>query len=176
MIARNSLRVRWGHLLARASLLLLLSWRCCFRLWLWLHDSLLLSRKMCVWCAIDSAVALSALLSASRLRLDVVVGDVAALDILRDFLIGGIGRYRNDVPCVEEAGEIGETAERDVDQTVGGADAWRMLVCCERGSVGVEAHTSLYPNRDWGKEDGNDAKEDIAAAHGGGGPAVVGVV
>lgn len=62
-------------------------------------------------------------MSPSGLGLHVVVCHMAALSILGNRLIGRFGGDGDDVPCVEEAGEVGETAERDVDQTVGGADA-----------------------------------------------------
>ena len=35
----------------------------------------------------------------------------------------GIGVFGDDVPCVEEAGEVAEGAEGEVDEGVGGADA-----------------------------------------------------
>lgn len=44
------------------------------------------------------------------LRLDVVVGDGAALGVLlRELFVGRLGRYGDDVPGVEEAGEEAET-------------------------------------------------------------------
>lgn len=69
------------------------------------------------------------------------------LGILRHLVVGGLGVDRDDVPGVDETWEVGKTAERDVDQAVGGADA------------------ALHPDRDRWEEDGDDAEEDVAAAH-----------
>jgi len=83
------------------------------------------------------------------------VGDVTSLGIVRDLLVGGVRVGRNDIPCVEQAGEVGETAQRDVDQTVGGANA------------------ALHPHSDGWEEDGDDAEEDVASTHVEGGCLVV---
>ena len=53
----------------------------------------------------------------------------------------------DDVPGVEEAGDVAEGAEEDVDEGVGGADA------------------GFDPDGDGGEEDGEEAEEDVAAAH-----------
>lgn len=63
------------------------------------------------------------------------------------FVVVGFGVEGDDVPGVEEAGDVAEGAEEDVDEAVGGADA------------------RFDPDGDGGEEDGEEAEEDVAAAH-----------
>ena len=70
-----------------------------------------------------------------------VVGYSLVLVVVR-FRVEG-----DDVPGVEEAGDVAESAEEDVDEAVGGADA------------------RFDPDGDRGEEDGEEAEEDVAAAH-----------
>ena len=62
-------------------------------------------------------------------------------------VVVGFGVEGDDVPGVEEAGYVAEGAEEDVDEGVGGADA------------------GFDPYGDGGEEDGEEAEEDVAAAH-----------
>ena len=62
-------------------------------------------------------------------------------------VVVGFGVEGDDVPGVEEAGDVAEGAEEDVDEGVGGADA------------------GFDPDGDGGEEDGEEAEEDVAAAH-----------
>lgn len=57
--------------------------------------------------------------------LDVDVGDAAALAVLRQglVLVGRLGQLGDDVPGVQDAGDVAEAAEEDVDEGVGAADA-----------------------------------------------------
>lgn len=120
MIA-HSLSIGRRHLPTRASLLLPGRRDC---LGAWLYNSLLLAWKLLVGRAVHCAIsAMRSFYSPCGLGLHVVVCDVTALGILRNFLIGGFGMDGDDVPRVQEAGKVCETAERDVDQTVGGTDA-----------------------------------------------------
>ena len=81
----------------------------------------------------------------------IVVGDSAVLALVVGyglvFVVVRFGVERDDVPSVEEAGDVAEGAEEDVDETVGGADA------------------GFDPDGDGGEEDGEHAEEDVAAAH-----------
>lgn len=64
----------------------------------------------------------------------VVVGDMGVFDIpapvgARDGLVVGVivvrlGVFEDDVPGVEETGDVAQTAEGEVDDGVGGADAY----------------------------------------------------
>jgi len=63
---------------------------------------------------------------------------------LRDRVIVVFGKLGDDIPGVEEARDEAQHAETDVDETVCGTDA------------------GLDPDSDGGKEDGDEAKEEIA--------------
>ena len=81
----------------------------------------------------------------------IVIRDTAVLALVVGyglvFVIVGFGVEGDDVPGVEEAGDVAEGAEEDVDEAVGGADA------------------GFDPDGDGGEEDGEEAEEDVAAAH-----------
>lgn len=63
------------------------------------------------------------------------------------FVVVGFRVQRDDVPGVEEARDVSEGAKENVYEAVGGADA------------------GFDPNGDGGKEDGEEAKKNVAAAH-----------
>ena len=63
------------------------------------------------------------------------------------FVIVGFGVEGNDVPGMQQAGNVAEGAEKDVDEAVSGTDA------------------GFDPNGDGGEEDGEEAEEDVTAAH-----------
>ena len=63
------------------------------------------------------------------------------------FVVVGFRVEGDDVPGVEEAGDVAEGAEEDVDEAVGGANA------------------RFDPDGDGREEDGEEAEEDVAAAH-----------
>ena len=63
------------------------------------------------------------------------------------FVIVGFRVEGDDVPGVQEAGDVAEGAEQDVDEAVRRADA------------------GFDPDGDGGEEDGEEAEEDVAAAH-----------
>jgi hypothetical protein len=81
------------------------------------NKAVLLTRELSVRCVVLRCVVHSAVsllvssLSTTRrilwLALDVVVGHISLLLIV-DLLVGWIGRYGNNVPCVEETGEEAE--------------------------------------------------------------------
>ena len=83
--------------------------------------------------------------------IDVIVRDPAVLALVVGhglvLVVVGFGVEGDDVPGVEEAGDVAEGAEEDVDEAVGGADA------------------GFDPDGDGGEEDGEEAEEDVAAAH-----------
>jgi len=81
-------------------------------------------------------------------RLDVDVCDAAAFLGQRFVLVRRLGELGDDVPGVEETGDEAQTAEEDVDDGVSAANA------------------ALYPDRKWGKEDCQQAEEDVCGAHG----------
>lgn len=56
--------------------------------------------------------------------LDVDVGDAVALTILRErlVLVGWLGILGNEIPCVNEAGNVAKTAEEDVNEGIGAAE------------------------------------------------------
>ena len=94
---------------------------------------------------------------AAGLVVHIVVRDAAALAPVAGgygvvsvvvVVVVGFGVEGDDVPGVEEAGDVAEGAEEDVDEGVGGADA------------------GFDPDGDGGEEDGEEAEEDVAAAHG----------
>ena len=62
---------------------------------------------------------------ARRRRIHVDVGDATALAVLRELIVvvRALGELGDDVPGVQEAGDETETAEEDVDERVGAADA-----------------------------------------------------
>lgn len=72
---------------------------------------------------------------------------MGSLDIGDALVLVGVGRHGDDVPGVQQAGQESETAEGDVDEGVGSAEA------------------ALYPDCERGKEDCEDGEEDV----GGGG-------
>jgi hypothetical protein len=55
--------------------------------------------------------------------LNVDVGNAVTLTILRQglVLVGRLRIFGYDVPCVDKTGDIGETAEEDVDERIGAA-------------------------------------------------------
>jgi len=89
------------------------------------------------------------------LMADVVIGHApitGAFGVTDWFVfVHRVGVAGDDIPGVDEAGEIAEAAECDVDERVGGAE------------------TAFDPYCDRRKEDGNKGEEDVAAGHGGGG-------
>ena len=82
----------------------------------------------------------------------IIVRDSAVLALVVGYglvlIVVGLGVEGDDVPGVEEAGNVAKGTEEDVDEAVGGADA------------------GFDPDCDWGEEDGEEAEEDVAAAHG----------
>ena len=87
------------------------------------------------------------------LVVDVVIRDAAPVlalvggDGLVFVVVVGFRVEGDDVPGVEEAGDVAEGAKEDVDEAVGGADA------------------GFDPDGYGGEEDGEEAEEDVAAAH-----------
>jgi hypothetical protein len=105
VVALYSLRVAWRNIGAWAR-------RLCWRGSRGSDKAVLLTRELSIWCVVHSAVslltsALSTTRRILRLALDVIVGHVSLLLIV-DLLVGWIGRYGDDVPCVEETGEEAE--------------------------------------------------------------------
>jgi len=82
-------------------------------------------------------------------RLDVDISDSAVLLIAMNSLVhtGRLREFGDDVPGMEEAGDVAEHAEEDVDE---GVDA---------------AESTFDPDRQRGEENGQKAKEDISRAH-----------
>jgi hypothetical protein len=117
--------------------------------------------------------------------LDIVVCDTATFGLLFDLLVCRVGVLGDYVPGVDETGEEAQAAESDVDQRVGraetaldpyckllAADISRFVVflfgpCCTGGCAGrVEnggIRSGLTSERR--EKDGQEAQEDIAAAH-----------
>ena len=87
----------------------------------------------------------------TRLVVHVVIRDAAILALVVGdglvFVVVGFRVEGDDIPGVEETGDVAEGAEEDVDEAVGGADA------------------GFDPDGDGGEEDGEEAEEDVAAAH-----------
>ena len=81
----------------------------------------------------------------------IVVSDSSILALIVGnalvFVIVGFGVEGDDVPGMQQAGNVAEGAEKDVDEAVSGADA------------------GFDPNGDGGEEDGEEAEEDVTAAH-----------
>ena len=74
--------------------------------------------------------------------------DAAVLGVYRTrVVIVGIGELGDDVPCVEEAGNVAKNEEQDVDYRVGGADS------------------TLDPDRQRREEDGYQGEEAVCGAH-----------
>lgn len=68
---------------------------------------------------------------------------------------------------MQEAGDVAEGAEEDVDEGVGGAEAG-FDPDCRRGLVGREGGEGRGrggSTGDWGEEDGEESEEDVAGAH-----------
>lgn len=81
--------------------------------------------------------------------LNVDVGNAITLTIMWQGLVL-VGRLRilgDDVPCVNEAGDVGETAEEDVDERIGAAE------------------TALDPDGQWGEENGEESEEEVGGTH-----------
>ena len=106
MISLHSLRIRWRNIGARSRRLC----RCGRRR---SHETVLLTRELRIGSVVaHSAVSLllARALAAGRilwLALDVVVGHVSLLFIV-DLIVGRVGGYGDDVPCVDEAWEEAE--------------------------------------------------------------------
>lgn len=80
----------------------------------------------------------------------IVVRDAPVLALVVGYgfvFVVGFGVEGDDVPGVKKAGDIAEGAEKNVDEAVGGADA------------------GFDPDGYGGEEDGEEAEEDVAAAH-----------
>jgi hypothetical protein len=102
VIALHSLRICRRYVSAGAR-------RFCWRRSRWPNKAVLLTRELRARCnVVDSTVSLlSSALAARRvlwLSLDVIIRHVSLLFII-DLLVGWIGRYGDDVPCVEETRE-----------------------------------------------------------------------
>lgn len=61
--------------------------------------------------------------------------------------IWGGGKRGGNIPGVDQAGDEAQTAEREVDERVGGADA------------------GFDPDCDLGEEDGEEGEEEVGGAH-----------
>lgn len=74
---------------------------------------------------------------------------VASLWVLWQRRVGSVRfwEFGDYVPCVEETGNKSETAQEDIDERISGADA------------------SFDPDCKRGKENGNQAQEDVGGAH-----------
>jgi len=86
---------------------------------------------------------------AVAVAVDEDVGDAAALAVLGDgfVLVVRVGELGDDVPCVDEAGDVAKEAEEDVDEGVCGAEA------------------ALHPDGEGWEEKGQEAEEDVCGAH-----------
>ena len=150
MIPLNRLLIRWRHPTLRAlpSILLLR------------HRSippllpLLRSRHIRTLPSLRLAILLPQPLATGLLVVHIVVRDTAPVlalvgrgNSLVAVLVVGLGIERDYVPGVEKAGNITESAEEDVYEAIGGANA------------------AFDPDGDGGEEDGEEAEEDVAAAH-----------
>jgi hypothetical protein len=111
------------------------------------HASVLSTRLLCLLMLLRVRLLVRLLVVG---RLDIDVGDAAALIVLRQrlVLVGRLGVSRNDIPGVEKARNITEDRQEDVDERVGAAD------------------TALDPDWQRGKENGQQAKEDVCGTHG----------
>jgi hypothetical protein len=117
--------------------------------------------------------------------LDIVICDTATFRFLFDLLVCRVGVLGDDVPGVDETGEEAQAAESDVDERIGRAettldpyckllvtDIFRVGVslfgpCCTGGCVGDVEKASLWSGltSERREKDGQEAQEDIAAAH-----------
>lgn len=119
--------------------------------------------------------------------LDVVVCHTATFGFLVDLLIRGVGVARNDVPGVEETREEAQAAEGDVDERVCRADTALDPYCKLKSALESsrvdpsttrlvhaapvaaracgERDLSSSLTSDGREKDGQEAQEDIAAAH-----------
>jgi hypothetical protein len=81
--------------------------------------------------------------------LNVDVGDAVALAILgqRLIFVGWLGILGDQVPCVNEAGNVAKTAEEDVDKRISAAE------------------TALDPYRQWGEKNGEKSEEEVGGTH-----------
>ena len=151
VIPLNCLLVRRRHaslsaLPSRLLLLLALRWR--------RHSAispLLLLRTSSIDTLATAGLVLLPRALAIGLMVHIVIGDAAVLALVVGhglvLVIVGFGVEGDDVPGVEEAGDVAEGTEEDVDEAVGGADA------------------GFDPDGYGGEEDGEQAEKDVAAAH-----------
>jgi hypothetical protein len=73
----------------------------------------------------------------------------SALRVLRDALVlDRVGELGDNIPGVQQTGNVTKHAQEDVDETVGAADS------------------GPDPDCEWREEDGEKAKEDVCGAHG----------
>lgn len=84
---------------------------------------------------VHAALGLGLVLPALRLDVHILhaAAALAVVAVQRLVLVGRLGVLGDDVPGVQEAGDVAEDAEEDVDEGVGAADAaldpdWRRLV------------------------------------------------
>ena len=108
MVTLHGLRVGWWNISARARRLRRRGSRRS-------DKAVLLTRELRIGCVVHGSIALLlalGTLATSRrilgLALHVIVGHAPLLFVAGDLLIGRVGRYGDDVPGVEEAGEEAE--------------------------------------------------------------------
>ncbi len=92
-----------------------------------------------VHAALGPGLLLLAVAAGAVGRLDVHVGDAAALAVVGQgfVLVRRLGELGDDVPGVEEAGDEAQAAEEDVDDGVGAADAALDPDCIREGLVSM---------------------------------------
>lgn len=121
LVVANNIRIRRRNLSIRTSLrgprntLLLRRLR---------RHRLVVSSRGCVAGVARAVVHAVGLVLVMR-RLDIDVGDSAIFAVAREgfVFVGRLGELGNNVPGVEEAGDVAEDAEEDVDEGVCAADA-----------------------------------------------------
>lgn len=116
--------------------------------------------------------------------LDIVVCHTPALRFLVDLLVRRVGVFGDDVPGVDETGEEAQTAEGDVDERVGRAEAaldpyckllaihsfksmssWLVHAALVAAQVVWRRGTRSSLTSEGREENGQEAQEDITAAH-----------
>ena len=102
---------------------------------------------------------------------DVVVSDsAAALGVGDRLVVARVGVAHDDPPGVDQAGQVAEAAEQDVDEAVAGAEAGFDPDCGESvsGSVCDSARSGrgdgVLTGDGW-EEDGDEAEEDVCGRH-----------
>lgn len=96
---------------------------------------------------------------------DVVIRDPLVLRVAdRLVIVISFWMEADDVPGVEKAGYVAQHAKEDINQGVDRAYPRFDPYCCPL-ETGHAAQCASVPTCNWGKQDGDKPKEDIAATH-----------